>query len=282
MDLYQAILNRRSVRRYQAEPLDKEVLQQVDEIIHHAKGLVTENRFRVMLRDAVTGEDLIAAMGGYGRILTPPHYLVAHIVGQQFLLVDLAYRMEQIAVQMAQIGINNCFIGSLNRESNVRVRFRLTSNARIGAFLIFGHAAESVTGRTLNAVIRRAAGGTNKMPADELFFDTSFNAPTTPPKELRKLIEAGRRAPSANNSQPWRFLWQDPVLYLFLMKENPRYGQQVYQEYRYFDGGACMSNIAMALETLDLSGKWSLFNGREAEIPEHPENMEPLARLLFS
>jgi nitroreductase len=256
------------------------MLRQVDDIVDHVQPLLPGNRFRVMRRDVITGEDLVAAMGGYGRILTPPHYLVAHINNGDHALVDLGYRLEQIAVNMVQLGISVCFIGSLGRESNVRVRFRLPSTARIGAFLLFGYAAESVAGRTINAVIRRASGGANKYAGAEIFYEGSFETPTAPPKELTKLIEAGRRAPSANNTQPWRFLWQAPTLYLFLDRENTRYGKQpILQEYCYFDGGTCMSNISMAMDPLDAGGEWTLLLDNSEFVPDHPETMVPLAKL---
>jgi hypothetical protein len=280
MDLYQAILNRHSTRRFKDEPLDRDTLAMIDDIIHHAQPLAPENRFRVMRRDVVSGEDLIAAMGGYGRILTPPHYLVAYAMGETMPLVDLGYRMEQIAVQMVQLGINVCFIGSMGREDNVRVRFRLARGGRTGAFLIFGHAAESVAGRTINAVIRRTSGGASKLPVQEIFYEGSFDTPGTPPKHLTKVIEAGRHAPSANNAQPWRFLWQDGVLYLFLKTQNDRYGNKpVLQEYRHFDAGTCMANVMMAMESLDLLGRWSWLDAKGASLPDYPETLAPLAKL---
>jgi hypothetical protein len=280
MDLYQAILSRRSIRRYRDQALDSELLLMLDDVVSHVRPLIPANRLRVMRRDVVSGEDLIAAMGGYGRVLSPPHYLVGYILGSRLPLVDLGYRMEQIAVQMVQLGVSMCFIGSLNRMENVRVRFRLSQEAHLGAFLIFGYDAESVADRTINAVIRRTSGGATKLTADMIFYDGSFGAPSTPPKELAKLIEAGRRAPSANNAQPWRFLWHDGTLYLFLKRHNNRYGNKPgLQDYRYFDGGTCMSNITMALETLPLSGQWRLLDGVQRALPEHPNTLEPVAAL---
>ncbi|MGC9522295.1 MAG: nitroreductase family protein [Anaerolineae bacterium] len=280
MDLYQAIVNRRSVRRYEDKPLERQNLKMVDDIIDHTQPLVPENRFRVMRRDVVTGEDLIAAMGGYGRILTPPHYMVASAVGDLAPLVDLGYRLEQIAVQIVQIGLSVCFIGSLGRESNVRVRFRLNDRARTGAFLIFGHAAQAKPDKAIDALIGKAAGGESKLAANDIFYVDSFDRPRTPPRSLTRIVEAARRAPSANNVQPWRFLWKDEVLYLFLQRENPRYGNKAeLQEYRYVDGGACMANVKMAAETLGVDEDWGLIRTSTVGVPEHPETLEPLAKL---
>lgn len=282
MDLYQAIINRRSVRRYREEPLDKTFLGMVDEIVERARPLVPGNWVRMMRRDVVSGEDLIAAMGGYGRILTPPHYLVASIVGTTAPLVDLGYRMEQIAIQMVQLGINVCFIGSLGRESNVRVRFRLNPSSRTGAFLIFGRSAESVTGRTINTAIRRARGEDTRLSATDIFYNGSFERSGSPPRQLSKLVDAARLAPSANNAQPWRLLWHNDTLYLFVLKLNSRYGSRlVMQEYRYFDGGTCMANIMLAMESADLYGTWELLDPRQPGLPDHPPSLEPVAKLQF-
>ena len=282
MDLYQAILSRRSVRRYGSEPLDKDMLAQIDEIVASVRPLVPDNRFRVMRRDVITGEDLIAAMGGYGRILSPPHYLVGYMIGDRAPLVDLGYRLEQVAVHLVQAGISVCFIGSLDREADVRVRFRLNRQARIGAFLIFGRAAETVTGRALNAVIRRAAGSASRMASDEIFYKNSFDKPQAPPRRLAKVIEAARVAPSSQNAQPWRFLWQDPMLYLFVQKRSNRYGSDPdLQAYRFFDAGTCMANITMALASMDAEAQWTLIEDGTLAPPGFPDTLEPIASLLL-
>ncbi len=280
MDLYGAILSHRSVRRYRDEPLDRNTLAVIDGIVDRVRPLVPENRFRVLRRDVVSGEDLIAAMGGYGRILTPPHYLVGNAIGGKRPLVDLGYRMEQIAVQMVQLGISVCFIGSLGREENVRIRFRLNRESRFGAFLIFGRAAEGITGRTINAVIRLASGDASKQAAGDVFYNGSFERAGVPPKALARIIDAGHAAPSANGVQPWRFLWRDDILYLFLRRRNSRYGSKpALQEYRYFDGGACMANVMMAMEGTDLLGDWVLLEEGQPDVPACPAELEPLAKL---
>jgi len=282
MDLYQAVLNRHSVRRYRNIPLSKQTLAQVDDIVTHVTPLVPQNRFVVMRRDVLTGEDLIAALGGYGRILSPPHFLTSYIIGDQYPLVDLGYRMEQIAIQMVQVGISMCFIGSLGRETDVRIRFRLSRNARTAAFLIFGYPAETVAGRTINAVLRRNQQSNNKLAADRIFYNETFEHLQVPPQHLAKLIEAGRLAPSANNAQPWRFLWRNQHLYLFIREENPRYGNKApHKNYRFFDAGTCMGNIMLAMKALGVAGYWTLLTEDEPEITLHPLALRPIAKLTL-
>ncbi|MDF1512729.1 MAG: nitroreductase family protein [Anaerolineae bacterium] len=283
MDIYQAILNRRSVRRYRDVPVSKQLLARIDDVIaHHVTPLVAQNRFAVMRRDVMTGEDLIVAMGGYGRILSPPHFLTPYIIGDQYPLVDLGYRMEQIAIHMVQLGISVCFIGSLGRETDVRIRFRLMRQARTAAFLLFGYPAETIAGRAMNAVFRRRQQSNTKLAADRIFYHQTFDRMQLPPAQIAQLIEAGRLAPSANNAQPWRFLWLNQHLYLFVREHNPRYGNQaVHQQYRFFDAGTCMSNITLAMKGLEMKGYWSLLTEDVQGVPQHPPSLRPIAKLTL-
>jgi nitroreductase len=237
------------------------------------------NRFEVLVRDVTPGEDLVETLGAYGRIVSPPHYLVPYTIGDVCPLTDLGFRVEQIAVRLAGTGIGSCYVGSLGRENLVRKRFGLPATARVGAFLAFGYPATSVKGRAFNATVRRFAGATNKLPADRIFFDRSFDNPTAPPVELAPLVEAARSAPSAANAQPWRLLWRDSVLYLFVQRVNRRYGTELNADYRLYDGGICMGNVALALEALGMAGRWRLREDVAPDSPGHPTSLQLLAEL---
>jgi nitroreductase len=278
-DLYQAILGRRSVRRYEKEPLGEPELAQVREILAGIRPLIAENRFDVSLKDVSPGEDLVAILGAYGRLVTPPHYLVPYITGERYLLADLGFRVEQVAVRLAALGIGTCYIGTLSREAEVRARFEMPEGARIGAFLAFGWPSTARRGRLFNNVVRRAAGANNKLQVERIFFRETFDTPASPPTELAPLIEAARNAPSAVNAQPWRFLLRDGCLYQFVLKASPKYGSGASADYRLYDGGICMSNVSLALKALGREGQWHMLEGDEADLPEHPPDLQPLAVL---
>jgi nitroreductase len=282
--LYQAIMARTSVRRYDREPLTEEKLAAVRDIAAAVRPLVAENEFAVLAQDVQPGEDLVATFGGYGRIISPPHYLVPSITGDRHLLVDAGYRAQQIAVRLVLEEIGTCYVGCIRQDEQLTDRFGLPQGARIGAFLIYGTPSEALGGRLANRLIRSAAGANNKMAAERLFFVDSFDNPCSPPEDLASLIEAGRNAASAANAQPWRFLWQDGILHYFVTAQNRRYGESQ-SEYRFYDGGICMANVSLALEALGMVGMWQMVDGPQAdpgdEIPEHPADLEPLARLVL-
>ncbi len=204
-----------------------------------------------------------------------------YVVGERHPLTDLGYRVEQIAVRLTMMGLGTCYIGALTREGAVRERFSLPTPARIGAFLIFGRPATAWGGRAFNQAMRRAAGATHKLPAERIFFRDTFDAPATPPAHLAPLIEAARHAPSAANAQPWRFLWHAGQLDLFITRRNPRYAGAGNALYGLYDGGICMGNVALAFEALGLAGEWVLLEEGAPDIPPHPQDLQPLARLVL-
>ena len=280
-DLYRAILSRRSVRRYEKRPLEEATLAQVREIISGAKPLIPENQFEVLVRDEATGEDLVTVLGGYGRFYTPPHSLAPYMLGKAHVQEGLGYRTEQIAVRLAALGVGSCYIGALKRESEVRVHFGLPKSARIAAFLVFGRPAMAVGGRTFNTLMRRGLGGHRRFPVERLFFQDTFDSPAVPPSKISPLIEAARSAPSGVNAQPWRFLWCDGRLHLFVTRNNPKYTRAGSQEYGLHDGGICMANVTLALEALGMEGRWVMYQGIEPDIPEHPADLHPFATLVM-
>jgi nitroreductase len=257
LTLYQAILSRRSIRRYNREPLDQATLAQVRGILSAGQPLVEQNQFAALLYDSPPGTDLVSTLGGYGRILNPPHYLVPYVSGQRRELEDAGYRTEQIAVRLASLGLGSCFVGALTRESEVRSSYDLPATARVAAFLTFGRPSVTFGGRGTNQLLRLAAGANRKLPVERVFFQDSFERPVAPPAPVAALIEAARRAPSAANAQPWRFLWRDGRLHLFVTKHNRRYSLGPHEEYRFHDAGAAMANITLALEALGMKGMWA-------------------------
>jgi nitroreductase len=127
--------------------------------------------------------------------------------------------------------------------------------------------------------MRRAIGAARKLPPDKLFHLDSFERSSLPPPNLLPLIEAARAAPSADNAQPWRFLWREDRLTLYLKRKSLRYELGGTQDYRWYDGGLCMANVSLAMEALGVEGAWSLIDAQHDVVPTCPNELEPLAVL---
>ncbi len=281
--LYQAILDRRSIRRYDPQGIDSASMARVQQIIEAVEPLVPENGFHVLHRPGMlVDKDFIRSMGAYGYIVSPPHVIAPYATGERLPLLDLGYRVEQIVIGLTLHGLASCYIGTLGREPVVRARLNLPQGSRCGALLVFGHTATSLGGRAVNAFIRSVPKGDARLPEDQVFFEDSFNHPCEAPEFLQPLITAGRSAPSAVNAQPWLFLWRDEALHVFVKRHNPKYGRGRGQDYRYYDGGICMANISLAMKALGIRGHWELADESSYAAPQHPESMQPLAALRLS
>jgi nitroreductase len=280
--LYQAILRRRSVRRYDKSPLDTDTLQRVKDLVGSVKPLTPGNQWQVRYQDDLAREDLSALLGAYGAILTPPHVLVPYLLGEHHPLTDLGYRAERLAVGLTALGLGSCFVGTLSREPQLRERLDLPPGAQIGALLVYGRETTSGVGKGVNRAFRTLVGAAAKLSMDRLCFLETFDQPGAPPEAFLPLVEAGRHAPSADNAQPWRFLWRAGALHVFVNRRNLRYGPEAYQAYRLYDGGICLGNIALALEALGMAGEWQLYAPDAADAPPHPASLEPLARLVLA
>lgn len=281
LDQYEAILARRSVRRYDRQPLDEVTLDRVRGIISTPQPLISDNQFHALVYDAPTGADLAKDLGGYGRVVNPPHYVLPYVLGQEHQLEDAGYRVQQIAVRLASLGIGSCFIGAVRREAEVRALYDLPEIARIGAFLVFGRPSDALGGRVTNQLLRLASGASRKLLASDIFFEEDFDNPALSPDHITPLIEAARHAPSAVNAQPWRFLWHNERLHIFVTRRNGRYGRGLQEQYRLHDGGAAMANITLAMEALDLRGHWEMLEEAEPRVPKHPPNLQPMATLVL-
>jgi hypothetical protein len=54
------------------------------------------------------------------------------------------------------------------------------------------------------------------------------------------------------------------------------------ENYCFFDAGICMSNISLAMASLGIQGKWDLLDQNDSSIPDHPMNLDPVARLMIN
>jgi hypothetical protein len=280
--LYRALLARRSVRRYRERRLNETELAQVHQIIERIEPLVPENTLHVLARDdMLRDESLVAGMGAYGRLVTPPHALVPYLLGEHHPLVDLGYRVEQIVVHMTVLHIATCYIGTLRREANNRGLLGLPAHSRCAALLVFGFPATAAHDFAIDSLIRAIGRCDTRMPVHRIFFEDSFDNPASPPAVLSPLITAARLAPSAVNAQPWRFLWRQGEFSLFVRRHNPKYGRSAGQAYRFYDAGICMANIKLAMQALKMRGDWILFDQDGQDIPMHPAELQPIARLRW-
>ena len=275
------IKNRISVRRYAKKEITPDLLEEIQSWNEKVFVLEQNNTYELKIVKSESGQDLGKVMGAYGRITNPPVYLIPFLSGKKYLLTDCGYRTQQLVIRLSAKGLGTCYLGAITRQDTAREVFDLPAGATLAAFLIFGYPAEHFGGQLVNNFMHHITGANRKLPAEEIFYQEDFRQPQKPPQELSEIIEAARLSPSAVNAQPWRFLWKEGNLYLYLKNFNSKYAQGEAQNYRYYDGGICMGNISMALTSKDIPFSWVMAGETDPDFPACPQELEPLARLTM-
>ena len=278
--LYQTLINRRSIRRFAPQRLSAADRESVTCIIGEIVPLLPQYDLDIHLRDIGNQRDLVSLLGAYGRLVSPPHVLLPISPDMPLSLVDQGYRMQQVVIRLYQRGIGSCYLGTLKHLETIRSHFNLPENTITGALLVFGYPAQSLTGKTFNKVFRSAMGSNRRLPMENLFFTDTFENPSQPPEQFKQLIEAGRFAPSAVNAQPWRFLLSGRTLFLYMTRDNKKYSVSG-KNYAFFDSGICMANINLAMQAPNIQGHWQLIDDSEKDVPDHPQDLILLARLII-
>lgn len=174
-ELYRAIFERRSVRRFEDIELKEGVLARLRTFTSELRPLFPEIRtdFRIVGTEDVKGLFKVKA----------PHYLVAFSEEKDGDAANVGFMLQQVDLHLVSIGLGSCWQGGP----------RLTRSSREGSDL------EPVTilafGIPLKDGRRRGATDFDRRPLSKI----------TEISGHEDILEAARLAPSAMNKQPWFF-----------------------------------------------------------------------------
>ena len=150
--LYQAILARKSVRRF-APYVAPELLLQVQAICGETVGLISENTFEAHIQAIVPDRDVTSLLGAYGRIVSPPYVIVPTLEGNHHFLVDLGFHTSKSS-SARRNSLGTCYIGTLIKDEKAREIFQIPLNRHHAAIIAFGHPAAGLSGQVANQIIR--------------------------------------------------------------------------------------------------------------------------------
>jgi nitroreductase len=186
--LYQAIFKRKSVRSFQAAPLDDASLRSV---MARAKELVPlhpeiRTELRLMRSEDVRGMFKVSA----------PHFLGIYSEAKQGYLANAGFVLQQMDLYLSSIGIGSCWQGGPKPAREMRAQDGL----EFVIMLAFGAPAE--------ALHRREVSEFKRDPLQKI---TDING-------REDVLEPVRIAPSGMNNQPWYFKGSDGTIHAYAHK----------------------------------------------------------------
>lgn len=225
MNTYDAIFSRKSIKHFQKEKLDWEV---ISDILEYANNLP-------MLIEGIAVEfklvsNIEAKQGFRGPFsIKAPYYLCISSEEKEDYLLNAGYLMQQLSLYIISKGLGTCFTYSYPGHG-----LKSTMKYKYVAAMAFGKAS---------VPLYRDSSEANRLPEkDVVVYKEDVNS------DIKKLLTAARLAPSALNNQPWRFVVYKNRIHIYARK-NLLLGKVV-DNSKLVDMGIMMANLLLAAEEL--------------------------------
>lgn len=227
--LFEAIYKRSSVRKYKDEPLAHGLLKQVEELIHSVPQLDETISMKIhLVEDGSKIKNISKGIiGSYGKIYAP-HYLVVTSEEKPWFMENVGFSLEYLVLKLTTLNLGTCWIGGFIKKNLLKDIIELPKN-HIPVIVIS-------LGYPLNPDGFKTRDLRNNLledidPDPEKYADSTAKlVAATKRKEIHEIIsgeldetwlsimDAVRHAPSAINSQPWRFVKEGNIIHLYGVK----------------------------------------------------------------
>lgn len=120
MDIFEAIKERRSIRRYRTDAVPQELLQQVLEAARVAPSAANRQAWKfVVVTDAATRQELVPACRSQQFVGQAPVVIAACATeaGRKWNQVDLAIAIDHMTLAAHGLGLGTCWIGAFEEEA---------------------------------------------------------------------------------------------------------------------------------------------------------------------
>ncbi|RLF26609.1 MAG: nitroreductase [Thermoplasmata archaeon] len=118
MDVYEAIMERRSIRAYSDKEVEEEKLLKLLQAAQHAPSAKNMQEWRfIVVTDEKTRKELAVACRNQWFIAEAP-LVIAGVSdpGFRWYQVDMGIALEHIALQAVELGLGTCWIGAFDEE----------------------------------------------------------------------------------------------------------------------------------------------------------------------
>lgn len=221
MNLYEMIGKRRSIREYQMRPIEEKALTAIckygKEILPLYPGLPYEIEISCCLDRERSGLFAVKA----------PYYVSFLTSESEEAYLNAGYMMEELSLYLASRGIGSCFQG-MGRVIREKGELKEVLVMAMGYPKHYLYREEADAKRI----------GLNRVCAFK----------EEPSRELMAMIKAASLAPSAFNSQPWRFVVYRNRVHIFMQKLSA--GIPALRKLHYMSVGMALNHMMITAEEL--------------------------------
>jgi nitroreductase len=218
-DIYPVIFKRKSIRKYDLEPLDIEILNEINEQIQNLNPL---------LEDINTDIKIISTNDVKTRMMKKaPHYFAVFSEEKEGYLTNVGYMLQQMDLILSLNGIGTCWQGIPIPIGDVLK----SSSLKFVILMAFGKPNEPLYRNDISEFKRKPLKTISDIQDND------------------ELLEPARIAPSATNSQPWFFTGDETQINVYSVKPN-FLKALVVKKYIPIDMGIVIYHLKVAAEHL--------------------------------
>lgn len=279
MDYKKLIEETYSVRDYSDKPVSEKLKNELLGYFPSSKTLMDNIKVEMkIVENADVFEKLNGKAGYNGIMINAPHYIVIYSEVADNYIENSGYKASDIILKATDLGLNTCFI-TMGDRAEVSKILNAPNGMEVTALVALGYKdneAKVVLNDTkvggnyskADVVIEEVAPSYRK-DLDELVFSEKFgNSASVDELLTLGILEPLRTvlfAPSALNSQPWRFVLKNGKVFIAIEDtKTSEYDEKI-------SLGALMHYFQSVFEEDFFGLKWT-FNVENA--PEVPENFK--------
>jgi nitroreductase len=257
MKITEAIAARHSVRTYNGTPLDDATTNAITDYIASMRAPFGADCRIELVRSGLSAEPV--RLGTYGSIRGAVDYLALIVRGNEPLTQEgAAYAFEQVVLHCTALGLGTCWLAGFFDRGGFKKQLSLATGERLRCTSPVGRAAE----KPHRSLVTLMNGGkpTPRKPFGETFFEGTFGNPLTESAAgiYALPLEMVRRAPSANNKQPWRVVLDSDHRALHFYKVAS-------MGYESLDAGIALCHFAETCRERGLAGAYQI-------LPDAPQS----------
>ncbi len=257
MELFDAICKRKSIRKYSSERLPEARLSEIENIIKATDRLYNNIDLNIQLvKDSERMQRTMKGIiGNFGKILAP-HYLIITSEAKDGYLENAGFAVEGIVLKLTSMGIATCWMGGHVKEDILRAEFGIGSRKNLVVFLALGYPENA------DNFIRKDPSEAKRKAISDFVIGSMDDT-------WKKIMDAVRIAPSAANSQPWRFVFASGVIHVFCMKPSNFIMKRFFGTINRVDMGIALRHVDIAAKHLSSEVRFEKLVLTESESGEY-------------
>ena len=215
MDIIQAMKERRSVRSYNGQPLNQEMISKLRKIIDDSYTLFGGHVTIRLKAFDLNGEFKPST---YGVIKGATDFFLMGMGEGEESQLTAGFQFEQVVLKAWEIGLGTCWIAGTYKGSQFDRNEKWPEGESLKIISPVGYAEKQ---RFFEKMMRFTVGSNNRKPFSELFFEDDFKKTLNPDNMFGEALEMLRIAPSSTNSQPWRVLVKGDKVMFYYKPKSP-------------------------------------------------------------